>query len=393
LQVSGQTPSKRHRATQQQQQQHHQDDAFTTDKLLLLLTPDGEISRYRSALKLWSDAVGSIKVADLLADPDALMIALDDATSPAADRPLSAETAQKQLHYIKHALLAVKRVHEQQQQQQQKPLLGDVALQQLPEVVRRVTAEKRGYGIIGRDPAAAAMTVTAAATVAAMAAGTDEAEEMLVDGDADSADKAAAAAGTPDRAAAAGTPDRAAAAAGTPNRTAAAGSGYEAADDEGGQHMQIDGNTGFDVDAEADEAALAAAVDGGADAAAAAAAAAASAENGGGMLHAAASGDLNTGAGPAADVGREEEAAAAAAAQGAQAAAALQGKLACRSAVVQLTEQLDPADPAVFETDAYLTGTLLQLVSDSSSLVQLQALQQVLTWLLQEVPGRWRSTC
>jgi hypothetical protein len=68
---------------------------------------------------------------------------------------------------------------------------------------------------------------------------------------------------------------------------------------------------------------------------------------------------------------------------------------ACRKAVFELSDQLEPADPAFFETYDYLTITVLKLVSDSSSssssLVQLQALQQVLAWLLQLPAGQGRE--
>jgi hypothetical protein len=59
---------------------------------------------------------------------------------------------------------------------------------------------------------------------------------------------------------------------------------------------------------------------------------------------------------------------------------------------VELTQQLDPADTAKYKTYKYLTRTLLPLVNDSSSsLVQIQALQQVLAWLLQLPAGDGRK--
>jgi hypothetical protein len=81
-------------------------------------------------------------------------------------------------------------------------------------------------------------------------------------------------------------------------------------------------------------------------------------------------------------------AAASAAAQWARDAAVL----ACHKAVLELTDHLNPADPASYQTYFHLTRTLLKLVSDSSSsLVQLQALQQVLAWLLQLPAGQGRE--
>jgi hypothetical protein len=385
LQVPGQTPSKRHHATQQQQQRDKLLNALTTEGLLSLLDlrSPPETSKYRSTLKFWSDAVDSNNLADMLADSDALLTSLKDAMSTAADKGLRPWTAVQHLMHIERALLALKGLQEQQQQ-----LLGRPALQQLPGVVMQVTAEKTAYTRLARQRAGAA-------AAAALAAGEGAAEEMLVDGDDAAADKAAAAAGKPDRAA------------------AAAGSNDEEADDEDGQHMQIDGSTGVDAEvgeaAAAKLAAAAAAVDDNADVA--------DAENIGRMLHAAAvTGDHNAGKVPAAAAAAGDEAEAAAVAAAAQEvgagqplpaaaapapAAALGDRaaavFACRSAVVELTQQLDPSDAAVWQTDDYLTGSVLQLVNDSSSsVVQLQESSRC--WpgccsCLREVAGRWISVC
>jgi hypothetical protein len=108
------------------------------------------------ALKLWSDAVGSTKLADMLANPDALLKAVPLCGANA----VTPGTAEKRLRWVEMALKA-----DGVQQ-----LLGGLQ-EQLPAVLQQLASAKKGYGKQARDQAAAASAAAETAAAAPAAEG------------------------------------------------------------------------------------------------------------------------------------------------------------------------------------------------------------------------------
>jgi hypothetical protein len=442
VQVAGQPANKRPTARQQQpvqppppqqpanvQQlaQQQQQQPPTLEHIKPLLQQQQPHKDITAALKFWSKAAGSTKLADMLAKLDALLAALG------AAKPGMAE---QRLRYIERVL---------KMDAVQQLLAGHPALlQQLPAMIDRVAAEKKRFGRLVRvpdDQAAAAAAAAAAArggvaaggeedeeedaepaaaaNRAAAAAGDGEDQEMLnIDDDqqdAEEGEAATTAAATAAAAAASGEDQKMLNAEGDQQdndedeaaRAAAAAAAAQGAVAAEGGHMLMHTDA---AGAAADEAALAAACDG----------------DGGLMMDAGIGGDDVAGADEEADAGGSQEAtgedaAAAAAVQAAAApaaaaavdlalAAADTAKAAAAAAtaveasLVALMEQLKPpcGDASKRTRDVYYArydylDSLLESVPDvstagSGSVEQLQALQQVLAWLLQLPAGQVRES-